>query len=175
MEFIESLLGKGKALFNEGLGYFDIAKRNEDLTDAERRALDNIYNDSTRIQEVALLEAEGWSGEKNDAGNWEYTRTLTEEEKRDRDANVLGQFSTPEEGGYDKPVASGKLPKLISPPSERTRVYRDTQVSSQVPTYLQSRLQDSAAYDQAAKSGIQGLLASEPVSSAIANLLTRRV
>tara|TARA_R110002153_G_scaffold112675_1_gene254811 strand:+ start:126 stop:650 length:525 start_codon:yes stop_codon:yes gene_type:complete len=174
MEFIESLLGKGRALFNEGLGYFDIAKRNEDLTDVERSTLNNIYEDPTRIEEVALLEAEGWSREKNDAGNWEYTRTLTEEEKRDRDANLLGQFSTAEVGS-DKPAARGKLPTLISPPSERTRVFRDTQVSSQVPTYLQSRLQDSATYDRAAKSGIQGLLASEPVSSAIANLLTRRV
>tara|TARA_R110002051_G_scaffold131247_1_gene205119 strand:+ start:74 stop:601 length:528 start_codon:yes stop_codon:yes gene_type:complete len=175
MEFIESLLGKGKALFNEGLGYFDIAKRNEDLTDVERSTLENIYEDPTRIQEVALLEAEGWSREKNDAGNWEYTRTLTEEEKRDRDANLLGQFSAPEEDGYDKPLTTREPPRLVQPSNTRPLGYEETQVSSQVPTYLQSRLQDSATYDRAAKSGIQGLLASEPVSSAIANLLTRRV
>ena len=171
MEFIESLLGKGKALFNEGLGYFDIAKRNEDLTDVERSTLENIYEDPTRIQEVALLEAEGWSREKNDAGNWEYTRTLTEEEKRDRDANLLGQFSAPEEDGYDKPLTTREPPRLARPSEPRQLGYRDTEVPNPVTTYMQPRFQNSAAYDQRAKEQIAGLLASPKISSVLGKLL----
>jgi hypothetical protein len=169
-----------KELIGEGVDYFKIAVNDDDVTLQERNQLDRIFDAGG--DELAIIEAEGWSRVQNDANVWEYTRTKTPEEMIEKGANVLGQFSAPEEGGYDKPLMTRKMPILAEPSDPRGRGFRDldkvlssTQVSSQVPTYLRSRLQDSAAYDQAAKSGIQGLLASEPVSSALANLLTRRV
>ena len=135
--------------------------------------MDSIWEgqEAEDIIKKTELEADGWSGEKNDDGAWEYTKTLTEKQKRDRDSAVLQEFSAPEEDGYDKPLTTREPPRLVQPSNTRPLGYEDTQVSSQVPTYLQSRLQNSAAYDQRAKEQIAGLLASPKISSILGKLL----
>ena len=172
MAWFESLLGKGKALFGEGFDFLNIDRIDSSVTDAERAYMDSVMENKTEEGKIqkAKLEAEGWSREEKD-GIWVYTKTLTEEQKRNRDSAVLQEFSAPEEGGYDKPLAIGKLPRLDSPRAPTQLGYRDTEVPNPVTTYMQPRFQNSAAYDRRAKEQIAGLLASPKISSVLGKLL----
>jgi hypothetical protein len=169
MAWIESLLGRGQELFGKGVDYFKIAVNDDDVTLQERNQLDRIFDAGG--DELAIIEAEGWSRVQNDANVWEYTRTKTPEEMIKKGANILQEYSAPKEGGYDKPLTTREPPKLVQPSNTRPLGYKKTEVSSQVPTYLQSRLQDSAAYDRRAKEQIAGLLASPKISSVLGKLL----
>ena len=163
-----------KELIGEGINFLNISRSDSSLTDAERFQMNSIWEsqEAEDIIKKTALEADGWSGEINeDTGIWKYTKTLTEKQKRDRDSTVLQEFSAPEEGGYDKALTTREPPRLVQPSNTRPLGYEKTEVSNQVPTYLQSRLQDSAAYDQRAKEQIAGLLASPKISSVLGKLL----
>tara|TARA_R110002167_G_scaffold43388_2_gene131123 strand:+ start:123 stop:626 length:504 start_codon:yes stop_codon:yes gene_type:complete len=162
-----------KELIGEGINFLNRTRSDSSLTPAERLQMDSIWEsqEAEDIIKKTALEADGWSGEKNDAGAWEYTKTLTEKQKRDRDSAVLQEFSAPEEGGYDKALTTREPPRLARPSEPRQLGYRDTEVPNPVTTYMQPRFQNSAAYDQRAKEQIAGLLASPKISSVLGKLL----
>lgn len=162
-----------KELIGEGINFLNRTRSDSSLTPAERLQMDSIWEsqEAEDIIKKTALEADGWSGEKNDAGAWKYTKTLTEKQKRDRDSAVLQEFSAPEEGGYDKALTTREPPRLARPSEPRQLGYRDTEVPNPVTTYMQPRFQNSAAYDQRAKEQIAGLLASPKISSVLGKLL----
>ena len=107
----------------------------------------------------------GWRREKNEDGEWEYSRDKTTDEKLDALSEGLSSFSEKDQG---QQRLFSETPRRLNAMGAGSRRGYGTEVSTSpydVPTYLES----SANYDKEVKSQLKGLLA----SPAIRNILIR--
>ena len=107
----------------------------------------------------------GWRREKNEDGEWEYSRDKTTDEKLDALSEGLSSFSEKDQG---QQRLFSETPRRLNAMGAGSKRGYGTDISTSpydVPTYLDS----SANYDKQVKSQLKGLLA----SPAIRNILIR--